>query len=73
MKTSKIKNKHRLKEVCDELAVILYTKGHFTQILKFDYKWKKIGFRNILVPFLNLLLLKCCKSTLTLTSIPKSS
>jgi len=32
---------------------------------------ENFGSRNVLVPFLNLLLLKSCKSTLPLTSIPK--
>jgi len=34
---------------------------------------KNFGFRNVLVPFLNLLLLKSYKRTSPLTSIPKSS
>jgi len=34
---------------------------------------ENFGSRNVLVPFLNLLLLKSCKSTSPLTSIPKSS
>jgi len=34
---------------------------------------ENFGSRNVLVQFLNLLLLKSCKSTLPLTSIPKSS
>jgi len=34
---------------------------------------KKFGSRNVLIPFLNLLLLKSCKRTSSLTSTPKSS
>jgi len=44
------------------------------KFLKFVYKQRKnFGSRNVLVPVLNLLLLKSCKSISPLKFIPKSS
>jgi len=51
-----------------------YIKGELNlNFLKLAINRENCGSRNVLIPFLNLLLLKSCKRTLPLTSIPKSS